>query len=244
MLKSERHTYILQQLNQAGVLRVKELAVRLNVSPITIRRDLEALEAEGQLRRVHGGAVLREPQESGQQRADTLEQRIADTAARFIPPNSVLFLGPGPLVREMIPFLAERTDLTIITNALDVAWSAARLHRHTLHLLGGQVEEGYAIYGESEHLAQLRADWIVLQVEGIDPMQGITHDHMAYAVMARELFRSTAQLMALAPPHQVGRAGAVFIAPAEELDVLITGREAANAPLWDLSELGVRIILA
>ena len=243
MLKSERHAEILNRLQTSGVIRVTTLALELGVNAITVRRDLEELEQQGQLRRVHGGAVHHEPTTAHPAHSDTLERRIAAAAARFIPPHSTIFLGPGPLIGELMPFLCERPQLTIITNALNVAWSVARLQQHTLHLLGGQAEADFGCYGDAANLAEMRADWIVLEAGGIAAEQGVTHDALRYVTLARTLFRRNAQVMVLIAPEQVGRARARFIAPAEEVDILITGREVADAPLWDLSELGIRIVL-
>ncbi len=242
MNTTTRRAYILEQLAQQGNIRVTELATVLQVDPVTIRRDLEHLEAEGHLQRVHGGAVIREKR-AVSAAPSTLERRIAETAARFIPHDEVVFLGPGRLTLEMTLFLGNHKHLTVITNALDVAYSVARTCPHTLHLLGGQIEADLGAYGPPQELAQVRANWVVLEAGGLDAQQGLTHDYVHYAAMARALVGLGAQLLVLLPPERVGRGGAVFIAPAEEVDILITGREAANAPLWDLSEVGVRIVL-
>jgi len=233
----------MQQLQQNGTVRVSELAEKLEVNPVTIRRDLKHLEEVGQLHRVHGGAVLRESRGIAPQTSPSCEARIAEAAARLLPDQSVLFLGPGSIVVSMIPFLKERTPFTIVTNALDVAWNVARLNQHTLHLVGGQLAEDYGIYGDPEALLRIHADWVVLECNGLDAEHGLGHDQREYATMARMLFKLGAQVIVLLSPERVGRSGALHIAPASEVDVLITGREASNAPLWDLSEAGVRIVL-
>ena len=242
MLNNERQTFILEQLAQHGSVRVTELAASLKVNPVTIRRDLARLETTGHLLRVHGGAILRETSPTTRP-ADNLEQRIAAAAGRFIPDNSVVFLGPGPLTVEMVPYLGEHRHLTIITNALDVAWRVAQLHQHTLHLIGGQVEPDYSIYGDLQTFTHIQADWVVLEAAGLDAERGLTHDDVHYASMARALFDLSAQFVIPLRPERVGGTGAVFIAPAEKVDVLVTGREAPNAPLWDLSETGMRVVL-
>ncbi len=240
MHSSERHAFILKELESAGTVRVTELAAKLKVDLVTIRRDLAQLETQGLLQRIHGGARLNIITEHATNRS---ENRIAEAAARFIPENSTLFLGPGPLTLELVPFLTGRAHLTIITNALDVAWNVARQRRHSLHLLGGQAADDYGLYGESTALESIRADWIILEGGGLDAERGFTHDRQSYARLARQLLTLGGQVISLIPPQRVGHAAAVFIAPAEELDVLITGREASNAALWDLSELGIRIVL-
>ncbi len=237
----ERRAFIIEQLAQHGSVRVTKLAASLKVDPVTIRRDLARLETTGRLLRVHGGAILRE---ADSRPADDLEQRIAAAAGRLIPDNSVVFLGPGSLTVKLVPYLGEREHLTIVTNALDVAWRVAQLHRHTLHLLGGQVEEDYGVYeAPFQPPSHIQADWVVLEADGLDAERGLTHSHTHYASMARALFGLSAQFMVLLPPERVGRAGAILVASAEAVDVLVTGRAAPNAPLWDLSETGMRIVL-
>ena len=242
MLKRERQAIILQQLEDEGAVYVSQLAAELEVSPMTIRRDLSQLEEEGKLRRVHGGALLREGA-SVQHLPSGLERRIAEAGARLLSEKSVVFLGPGTITPEMTPFLREHPHLTIMTNALNVAWAIARQQTHPLHLIGGQVESDYGVYGNVAALRDIRADWVVLEASGLDAARGLTHDQHYYAEMGRVLLGLHAQVMLLLRPEQVGGAGALFIAPAEEIDVLVTGREAANPPLWDLSELGIRIVL-
>ncbi len=244
MLSAERREQILQTLNQRGTVRVTALAEAYGVNPATIRRDLNRLDNAGRLRRVHGGAVLRNASPA-QLEPSGPGHRIAEAAARFIPDDSVLFLGPGSLTCEMVPFLMPKQGLTLITNALNVAWQATQggPHRPTLHVIGGQVEDDYGMHGSPNALPRLRADYVVLEAGGLDAGRGFTHDQVYYAEIARGLFDLGAQIIALLPPERVGRVGAVFVAPAEEVDILVTGREAPNAPLWDLSELGLRVVL-
>lgn len=241
MLNAERRTLILELLTQNGSVRVSELATRLNVDPVTIRRDLAQLEAEGRLHRVHGGAVRREL--STPNAPNNIQRRIAEAAAHFIPHDAVVFLGPGPLTAELVSFLHQHEHLTIITNSLQVAWAAAHHEGHTLHVIGGQAEADLGLYGPDPTLPRVRADWAVLEASGLDAERGLTHDRSAYAGMARALFGLGAQIMVLLPPERVGRVGAIYIAPPEEVDLLITGREASTAALWDLSELGIRVVL-
>ncbi len=242
MLKSQRHQVILRKLTEEGAVRVTDLAEQMDVDPVTIRRDLAELDGQHRIRRVHGGAVIREGEESRQSAPD-LARRIAEAAVRAIPDGSVLFLGPGTLTGEIVPFLRSHDHLTIITNALDAAWHLARQRQHTLHVIGGQVSTGYGIYGDPEALRRLHADVVILEADGLDAERGVTHDDRETANMTRALFSLGALRVVLISPERLGRAGALFVAPASEIDVLITGREADNLPLWDLSELGIRVVL-
>jgi DeoR/GlpR family transcriptional regulator of sugar metabolism len=92
-------------------------------------------------------------------------------------------------------------------------------------------------------LRRVRAERIVIEANGLDAERGLTHDDRETASLMRELFSLSAQVIVLITPERLGKAGALFIAPAGEVDILITGREADNPPLWDLSELGIRVVL-
>lgn len=248
MFKNERQNLIVQKLQATGSVYVSELASTFNVDAVTIRRDLAWLEKAGQLHRVHGGAILRagnatENQSATASLAQSVERRIAEAAAHFIPDQSVVFLGPGTLTQEIVPFLNKHTHLTIITNALNIAWHVAQQYAHTLHLIGGQVAPDYGLYGDDEGLRRVRTDMVIFEAGGLDAERGLTHDQRDYATMARALFGLSSQTVVLVAPERLGRVGAIFVAPAGEVDVVITGREAATPPLWDLSELGVRIVL-
>jgi len=243
MLKTERQHQILQRLQTDGIVRVSELAGTLTVDPVTIRRDLADLEGQGRLARTHGGALLRETLGPADLPSD-LQRRIAEAGARFIPDQSVVFIGPGKLTQEIVAYLKDSAQLTLVTNALNVAWSIARQQRHTLHVVGGQVAEDHGMYGDSDALATIRADWVILEAQALDAERGLTDDDRDYAAVARHLFQIGAQVMLLVEPERLGRTRALSIAPASEVDVLITGREAGNLPLWDLSELGIRVVLA
>lgn len=257
MLKNERHNLIVQQLQTTGSVHVSALARTFQVNEVTIRRDLAELERTGQLHRVHGGAVLRAGQTSAEGlptlaatvQAQQIERRIVEAAARFIPDQSVVFLGPGTLTCALTPFLSKHSQLTIITNALDIAWHVAQQSRlaqstaHTLHLIGGQVAPDYGLYGENDALRHVRADLVIIEATGLDAERGLTHVDRDCADMTRALLNLSSQTVALIAPQRVGRVGAIFVAPASEVDVLISGHEAPTPALWDLSELGVRIIL-
>ncbi len=243
LLPEERRARILRKLAAEGQVQVAALATELGVHAVTIRRDLAALEAEGRLRRVHGGAVLREPLPL-RPPSDPLAQRIAQAAARFLQAGSVICLGVGPLTFELLPYLEEREGLTVITNAVEVAWLLSKQGRQTIHLIGGQVAADGGAYGGEAALEGLRADLAVVEGGALEVIQGLTHPDARYAAMARAFLRIARRRMALLHPARLGQSSAVVIAPAEELDILVTGREADNAPLWDLSEVGLRIVLA
>jgi DeoR/GlpR family transcriptional regulator of sugar metabolism len=246
---AERRATIFEMVAQKGAVRVTELATRFNVNVSTIRRDLQTLEEQGKLQRVHGGAVP--VKQVSTERAGTLASaqgaRIGRTVAGMISGGETIFLGTGRLPLEVARCLGELSQLTIVTNGLDVAhWIAANTP-HTLIVTGGQVEGGgRGLVGQLTRaaLSSLRADRVVLELDGISAVGGLTDDDLARAEIVQVLLEIGSEVIVLVPVERVGRVAAAYIAPVSEADVVVTAREAPSPFLWDLSETGVRVVLA
>ncbi|MCI0712080.1 MAG: DeoR/GlpR family DNA-binding transcription regulator, partial [Chloroflexi bacterium] len=127
----ERHQIIIQLIQEFSSVRVTDLAEQLNVSESTIRNDLEALDEQGYLVRIHGGAIARADavkKPAGEEylspkalnHAD--EKRwIARWAAGMVEDGDVIMLDASTTVLHIAPFLADRRNLSVFTNGIDVA---------------------------------------------------------------------------------------------------------------------------
>lgn len=248
-LLAERRAAIIEMVAQKGGVRVADLAARFDVDVSTIRRDLQALEKQERLRRVHGGALSVGEATPGRDGgpATTQAARIGRAVAKMVGDGETIFLGPGQLPLEAARHLREPLQLTIITNGLDVAhWIAANTP-HTLIVTGGQVGAGdRGLVGQLARaaLSTLRADRVILELDGISAVGGLTDDDLAQAEIAQMLLEIGAEVIVLVPVKRVGRVAAAHIAPVSEADVVVTAREAPASFLWDLSETGMRVVLA
>lgn len=244
---AERRAAIARLLAEAGTVQVASLTARFGVTPPTIRRDLEWLEAQGLARRVHGGALALTNLPVTPSAPETIPARIGRAAAALVQDGETLFLATGPLALEAARALASHRQLTIITNSLTVARQIAEGSDHALILTGGQLDRhDQGLVGHLAHLAlpSLRADRLFIELDGVNAVAGLTTDSLPHAELARLLLGLESEVVALVPPERVGRVAAAFIATAAEADTLVTAREAGSAPLWDLAELGVRVVLA
>jgi DeoR/GlpR family transcriptional regulator of sugar metabolism len=174
------------------------------------------------------------------------ESRIGRAVAGMVADGETVFLGPGSLSQEVARSLALIPQLTIVTNGLGVAHWVASNTSHTLIVTGGQTKGGGGLLGQLTRaaLSSLRADRVVLELSGVSAVGGLTDDDLAQAEIAQMLLEIGAEVIALVPVERVGRVAAAFIAPITEVDVVVTGREAPSAFLWDLSESGVKVVLA
>lgn len=247
-LTAERRSAIADLVMQRGSVHVKELTSQFEVSPATIRRDLEALEGQEKLRRVYGGAVAVEGETSkdGAAADGSEKARISQAVADMVADGETIFLGPGTLPVAVARCLQEHTRITVVTNGLEAAhWLAANTP-HNLIVTGGQVEDrDRAMVGQltREALSKLRADRVILELGGVNPVEGLTHDSLPQAEIAQLLMESGSEVIIMTPAERIGRVAAAHVAPISEADVIITAREAPSPFLWDLSEIGVRIIL-
>jgi DeoR family transcriptional regulator of aga operon len=247
-LTAERRAAIARMVAQDGAARVAELIDRFGVHAATIRRDLETLEVQGKVRRVHGGAVAVEEASpaSACVPPGTPEARIGQAVAEAIADGETVFLGPGRLTLAVARCLTGRSRLTIVTSGLEVAHWVAVHTPHTLIVTGGQAQgRDLGLVGQLARAAfsSLRADHVILELGGISAVGGLTDDSLPQAEIARTLLDIGSQVVVLVPAERVGRVAAAYIGPASDADVVVTAREAPSSFLWDLSESGVRIVL-
>jgi DeoR/GlpR family transcriptional regulator of sugar metabolism len=247
VLTAERRKTILKLVREQGAVHVPTLSQSLHVSPSTIRRDLEWLAGQGEIRRTYGGAVAADaPVAAGAEKADTLAERIGQAAANLIFPGETVFIGPGPLCQATARHLCNQSGVTVLTNALEVAWILYQASSLPLIITGGPVARpGGAMVGQValRALETLRADRLIIEVTGISPVEGLTDDQISQAELIRPLLESVSQVAVLVTAERLGRVGAAWLGPVSEADIIITGRDASAAIAWDLSETGVKVTL-
>jgi DeoR/GlpR family transcriptional regulator of sugar metabolism len=250
-LTVERRDAIADLVARQGTVHVSELAERFDVSPATIRRDLETLKERGAVQRVHGGAVAaREssPQAGvSPQSPSSQGARIGKAVVDMIEDGETIFLGPGSLSLQVARSLGDRYRVTVVTNGLEVAHWLASHTRHRVIVTGGQAEgHDLGLVGRltRDALSSLRADSVILELGGVSAVEGLTEDSLSQAEIAQLLMEAGAKIVIVVPPERVGRVAAAQVAPVTSADVIVTAREAPSAYLWDLSEVGVQIVLA
>lgn len=251
VLTAERRQAIARRLQEQGTVRVTDLSAQFRVSPSTIRRDLQKLAQEGLVERSYGGATRRDEQVRGVDfAADPLageKARIGQAAANLLTSGETVFLGAGSTTLAVAHALAGRADLTIITNGLSVATCLAEHSNVELIVVGGLVErENLALTGHlvERALESLHANKVILGVQGISTPDGLTSDDLSQVQMAGLLLETVQEVIVVADHTKFGRVCTVRIAPVDRADVIVTGHEAPDATLWELAELGVRVLLA
>lgn len=139
----ERRSAILAIIERDGSAQLDQLATAMGVSPMTVRRDLDDLEAEGLLRRVRGGAIaITGPQPFGERRAVRIraKQVIAAKAASLLPPSGAIALDASSTVGTMVPALSSHPGLTVATNSYENFSAVTAIADVSAVLIGGELE--------------------------------------------------------------------------------------------------------
>jgi len=234
MLATQRQTAILALVRRQGAVRVAEMVSRLDVSDMTVRRDIAELARQGLVQRVHGGAVdarraAHEPGFSAKLAASAREKSaIARAALAHISPGGAIALSAGTtthMLAELIAVTSELRPLTVVTNSLPAAEALNRPDDHGLVvvLTGGTRTPSDALVGPvaTRALEMLRVDVVFLGVHGLDPETGLTTPNLLEAETDRALIASAGQVVVVADHSKWGVVGLSKIADLDRIDVLI-----------------------
>lgn len=236
------------QATGPGTASAAELARLLRVSAATVRRDLAVLEDQQLLRRVHGGACALEDGRELPVRYRGGEQRdaklaIAREAATRVPRGAhALGLTGGSTTGAVARCLADRSGLTVITNALNVAFDLALRPQVKVVMTGGVARsQSYELVGPwaEQTLQAVNLGTAVVGVDGISAAGGLTtHDEVEAAVNAA-MIRRARRTVVVADGTKLGRVHLARIAAAEEVDELVTDVSAPPAEVEALRRTGL-----
>lgn len=254
MWSQERHQRIVSRLKVLGSVGTDRLAEELGVSRETIRRDLVELEAEGLLKRIHGGAIPpHSPPEEPFQRRQTLQQRekqaIGRAAVRLIQPGQSLFVDAGTTTSAFAAELGKLAGVRVVTNSLDIAQTLWRLQEAAeVTVVGGRLlSDVPATYGELtiSELSRFHADVAVLSPVALDPRHGAADFDLHEAEVARVMVANAAKVVMLADSSKLGKTSSVQYCTCDQINVLVTDTKAPADVVRAFGKAGVgRVIKA
>ncbi len=254
LLPSERQQRILELVREQVAVRVSYLSDLLNVSDMTIRRDLDVLEKQGLLERTHGGAVCRQDRvfEETLYQSRLLEHpeerlRIAQKAASLIEPNDTIFIGAGTTTAQILRYLDPALQVRIYTNNLGVL-SEMQDNAARIVFTGGTYDSSsFSLMGPIaiEMIQQVYATKMFLAVDGLSLKAGLTTVTIEDAMMSRTMIRHTqGQIIVLAEHTKFGCVAEMVIAPIEQADVVVVDRNISAVYLEQLESVGLRVVIS
>jgi DeoR/GlpR family transcriptional regulator of sugar metabolism len=252
-LKSERHKRIRQIVEDNGRATVSELSSILEVSEATIRRDLEELDNLGWVQREHGGALRADsstaepPVLQRVTEQETEKRRIGRAATKLVQDGETIFLGSGTTTLEIARSLEGMENLTVITNALNIANELVNSEGITLIVTGGLLRASeLSLIGHitEQALKELRADKVFLGMRAIDVEYGLTSDYLSEVMTDRAIIEFASEIIVVADHTKFGRVSNSFVAPVTSVDIVITDDKVSPAVLRALEELSINVIIA
>ncbi len=252
MTTFERRQRILGLLAERPGVKVTELARELDVSEGTIRNDLTALEDDGQLTRVRGGAVVSTDHAinrsffAGRARVNALaKQHIAGRAADLVEDGDAILLDASSTVYAMARFLQNRRNLTIVTNGIDVARALARDPANTVIVVGGVLNvEGTSVTGllNEQLLRDLHIKTAFVSCYGFS-LAGLTEVDLHEAQIKSRMIASAASVVALIDASKFGKVDLAPFARLDQISHIFT--DSSLAPDWieQLQRTGVKLTI-
>jgi DeoR family fructose operon transcriptional repressor len=207
MYPEERHARILELARGDGRVEVSHLATELDVTPETVRRGLTALERQGQLRRVHGGAIPIERLgfEPGVEARDTVmtaeKERIAKAALALLPDEGSILIDAGTTTARLADALPNDHELTVVTNALNTVATLARRPNLTMLTLGGRVRSRTLAAVDVWAVDALKdtfVDVALITTNGVSVERGLTTPESTEAAVKRAMMASARRSVLLA----------------------------------------------
>ncbi len=236
MLPAERQKAILDYVARKGFASVANLAQRLSVSEMTVRRDLSELEEQGLLTRTWGGAGVAESAffeislEAKVSQFVGEKERIGKAAAEMIQDGDVVLLDSGSTTTQVAKHLKDKR-ITVVTNALNIASELLNCQQIEVLVAGGMLRKGsLCLIGPQTDafFKDVRSDKLLLGVEGVDVRAGLTVPDMIEAHSKRAMVSSAQQVIVVADHSKLGRNTLGTIIPLAEADYLITGSEGSE----------------
>lgn len=252
MLNEERRRSILELLNRDGRVLVADLARHFRTSQVTIRKDLEILHSQGRAHRTHGGAL---PAQASALEDPTLTQKgklhrkeklqIANAAARMVKEDQVVILDSGTTTTAIARALRTHQNLTVITNAVNIAAELAGSAFEVILTGGSLRKNSFSLVGPiaEETLHRLNADILFLGVDGFDVHYGLSTPNLLEAKVNRAMMEVARLTVAVCDSSKFGRRSLSAIAPVSAVHQVITDHGIAKSDLAALKKAGVQVTL-
>ena len=236
MLKTERKQLILEELNQHHVVSLEKLVSLLETSESTVRRDLDELEAENKLRRVHGGAELphslQEEETIQEKSVKNLQEKklLAQKAASLIKEQDVIFIDAGTTTAFLIKELVNK-NITVVTNSIHHAVQLVEKQIPTVMVGGGVKMATDACIGgvALNQINQLHFDRAFIGMNGVDDGYYTTPD-MEEGAVKRAILENAKQTYVLVESSKIGQTSFAKVAPLKRAIVITSqGHELLQA---------------
>lgn len=253
MVTHKRRQFLLELIQKQPCLRVSEMAEELEVSEGTIRNDLNALQEEGRVTRVHGGAVVIERNAIGNNSFFTRydqnlirKNAIAREAAKLVSDGDSILLDASSTAYSLACSLSDRKDLRVVTNGFITANELAKNNSNNVALIGGMVNYGSSsVTGllSERIIEELHVQKAFLSCSGFSLERGMTEVHINEAQLKRKVIHITDQLIALIDSSKFGKEDLTPFAKPGDIYRLYTDAQITKEWEQQLLQAGIDLVI-
>lgn len=253
MTIAERHKYILDKLKREGFVGVADLSRELDVTMVTVRKDLKLLEDKGLLYRSHGSATPVSPYVNdkpvNEKKLEQVAEKtgIASRAAAMIQEDEAIIIGSGTTVMALAKAIPQNFKLTVLTGAMNVTMALLDHVNVEIVQLGGIVRKSSSSvvghYAE-EMLVNFACSTLFLGVDGISPEFGLTTSNLMEAHLNAKMIKTVQKTVVLVDSTKFGKKGFGKICEVEDIDLIITDAGISESYKKRLEEMGVEVLIA
>ena len=251
---AERHKYILDCLNKNGYVKVIDISKELDVTPVTIRKDLKYLEDKKLLYRTHGSASPINPVasdldvEEKEKLCIDEKRRIAMAATQLLEQEDSVIIASGSTVYTFAECIAPdaHNHLTVVTASLKISSLLNSKPNVDVIQLGGMVRKSsFSVVGDytSQFFDQVNCSKLFLGVDGIDLDYGITNSNIEEAMLNKKMIEASLRVIILTDSSKFGRRGFGKICNLDRVDVIITDSGISKSIAQAFEETGIEFII-
>lgn len=240
-------------IEEEGSARVRDLATTFNVTEATIRTDLERLEDSGRIKREHGGAFLVSMPEdvtsmSLHHRVEMDRKRkIGAAAAKLVQNRETIILDAGTTTTEIATRLQDRRDLTVITNALNIALTLGSVPGFEIHMPGGQFKPPtLSLTGDTsvEYFRNILAGRLFLATAGVDVEAGLTYPSFADLQLKQAMIKAAQHVYLVADSTKINQSSFTRLGDLDLIQTFITDDGISDADAKRFEDRGVELLIA
>ena len=253
LLSEPRRRRILDWIQEEGSARVRDLAVAFQVSEATIRQDLERLEGDGFITREHGGAFLNTaPAQIGTMTLHHMEnmdkkRKIGAYAAALVRDGETLILDAGTTTTEVASRLISRRNLTVITNALNIAVILGSVPGFAVHMPGGQFKAPtLSLSGDKsvEYFKNIFAGKLFLATAGVALEAGLTYPSFADLQLKEAMIKAASHVYLVADSTKINKSSFTRLGALEVVHSFITDDGISDSDAQAFERRGIEVFIA
>ncbi len=246
----QRRENIIRTIQLQGKVKVAELSRQYGISEVTIRNDLELLELQGQLNRVHGGAVSVNPLYGNMnlnERYNTnvdAKKALAEKVAELVEDNDTIMMNAGTTLTYVLHALQGKKNISIVTNSIQNANEINSSPSFNVILLGGQIDSRYQFtfgHDTTSQLENYHAGKCILSLDGINLSYGLSLYYSNEASTIRKMMELSGTVIVAADSSKLGKSTFTKIAPVSQMDILVTNRSDKTEEVQALRDEGIQV---